>query len=551
MRAALPLLICAAVLSAQPRYFPLLNRAIAQFDGAAVAREAVPKSHHYPGALLVAAVLYAKAHPDNPRAGDAATLALACKLGDVLAEECEAGVYTRRGDHHRDTYMWLEAYRLLKPRLGEIREARWRRELVKLIAGLADEAAVRKDRAAYTSPFGVSVNHMALFSSTVYLAGHVFDNRQWRDLGAAILHRYAAEEQSPDGYWGEHSLNGPTTAYDYLTATGVALYWEHSRDPAALKALRRSTDFHRYFTYPDGLPVMSVDDRRRHSYVSAWGHFGFSNFPDGRRYAGFLTGFFDPAPTSFEHLGRLAQNALYYREGPLAPIPQDAESYVHRLGVPAAIRKTGPWVVSLSGIIATQNAASRFYLDRQCSLEIFHKQYGVIVSGANSKRQPELATFRERVRGQIYHMPLDSRLRMSDARDRLSLAYNTFTADLEVDPPAPGALPFRFAFLRKGSMQEAWLTLQLCLKPGEAVETGGGKLFLAGAERVITEPGETGGSISHRGWSLSWTGPARFEWPIYPYNPYADAPETSLEYAVAALSLPLGEPRIEFRLVVK
>ena len=80
---------------------------------------------------------------------------------------------------------------------------------------------------------------------------------------------------------------------------------------------------------------MLVDDRRRHSYVSPWGHFGFSNFADGRRYAEFLTGFFDPASTSFEHLGRLAQNALYYHDGPLSPIPQDAEVYAHRLSVPA------------------------------------------------------------------------------------------------------------------------------------------------------------------------------------------------------------------------
>ena len=185
MKAALLLLIPVAVLSAQPRYFPLLNRALAQMDATTVAREAAPKSHHYPGALLVAAVVYAKAHPDNPRAGDAGTLALACKLGDVLAEESETGVYTKRGDHHRDTYMWLEAYRLLQSRLGDAQQARWRRELTKLIAGLADEAALQQDRAAYTSPFGVSVNHMALFSSTVYLAGHVFSNQQWKDLGAA------------------------------------------------------------------------------------------------------------------------------------------------------------------------------------------------------------------------------------------------------------------------------------------------------------------------------------------------------------------------------
>ena len=243
---ALAVLFCAALAcsgAALPgRYFRLMEAGIAQVDASALKVESRPKSHYFPGALMVASVLYAKAHQDNPRAGDPTMLALALKLGDLLAAESESGIYQKRADHHRDTYMWLEAYRLLEPKLGEQRRARWGRELLKLIDDLAVQAAERQDRPAYTSPFGVSVNHTALFSSTVYLAGRVFGKREWEQLGGRIMHRYAAEEQSPDGYWGEHSRNGPTTAYDYLTVAGVALYWEHSHDPAALAALRRSTD---------------------------------------------------------------------------------------------------------------------------------------------------------------------------------------------------------------------------------------------------------------------------------------------------------------------
>jgi hypothetical protein len=65
--------------------------------------------------------------------------------------------------------------------------------------------------------------------------------------------------------------------------------------------------------------------------------------------------------------------------------------------------------------VSSQNAVTSGILHRQSSLE---------VSVANSKRQPELATFRERIGGQTYHRPLDERLRMSERGDRLSLAYN-------------------------------------------------------------------------------------------------------------------------------
>jgi|SRR5438128_1027377 len=78
----------------------------------------------------------------------------------------------------------------------------------------------------------------------------------------------STEEQAPDGYWGEWSRNGPTTGYDYLTMAGVALYYERSHDPTALEALRRSTDFHKFFTWPDGTPVETSNDRNRYWGVS-------------------------------------------------------------------------------------------------------------------------------------------------------------------------------------------------------------------------------------------------------------------------------------------
>src|SRR5438445_13842611 len=122
---------------------------------------------------------------------------------------------------------------------------------------------------------------------------------------------------------------------------GVALYYEHSHDPAALEALRRSTDFHEFFTWPDGTPVETINDRNRYWAVSPWGHFGFSHFADGRRYAEFLTSFFTTNDLSLETLGRLAQDALYFHEGPTAPIPQDQPGYHHQMAVPAGIRKYG------------------------------------------------------------------------------------------------------------------------------------------------------------------------------------------------------------------
>ena len=553
-------------------YFRLMEAGIAQVEERLAADPSADlqsleakgeRWHHFSHVVLAAAVLYTRSHPSNPRYGDPKLLSLAIKVGDLLAQESEKGQIEAE-DHHRDLYMWLEAYRLLERKLDKERRTRWRLELEKIGADLAGLIAPRVDFPWYQSPFiGTSPNHFSLWASTLYLAGRVFGRREWEELGAKVMHRFAAVEQPNDGYWGEHNSSGPTTGYDYLTFTGVALYHEHAQDPAALQALRRGTDFHKHFTYLDGNPVEVINDRNRYWEVSPWGHFGFSHFPDGRRYAEFLTSIFREGQLDMESLGRIAQNALYYHGGPTAPIPQDQLNYHYQMGVPAGIRKTGPWVVCLSGLISTQAVNNQFYLDRQGSLSIFHSKLGLSITGANSKRQPELATFSEKLGGQVFHMPISSRLQMSAERDRLSLAYNTFFSDLYVSPRSDNEVTFRFVINGKGKpAEEAQLNLQLCLKSGETLETATGRKILLGPERIDLQPDALGGWIRHHGWTLKIDPKAQLVWPVYPHNPYANAPETTLEHAVGILSVPLrlkaqegryvrpGEQEISFTLRV-
>ncbi|MCI0535993.1 MAG: hypothetical protein L0Z50_12275, partial [Verrucomicrobiales bacterium] len=491
---------------------------------------------HFPSALLVSAVLYTHEHASNLRRGHAKLLDLAQRIGDLLASEHRQGRYATRLDHHRDTYMWLEAYRLLQRNLDEPGRERWRRALLELIAKLADDVAEKQEFPWYQSPFiSTSPNHYALWSKTVYLGGRVFQNEAWERLGARVLHRFAAEEQAPDGYWGEWTNRGPTTGYDYLTMAGIALYYEHSHDPAALAALRRSTDFHKYFTYPDGTPVETINDRNRYWSVSAWGHFGFSHFADGRRYAEFLTGFLAAKELDLESLGRLAQDALYFHDGPTAPIPQDQPRYSHQMSVPAGIRKSGPWVTCLSGLIGTPTT-SRWYLDRQGHLSVFHEKLGLIITGANSKNQPELATFTEKIAERVVHLPTSSRLKMSDNHDQLALAYNSFFAVLEVPSVSEKRQELRFVITPTSRLAPADLNLQLLLRAGEILETGAGQKTVLDEKAIRWNVEQLGGWIRHRGWKMRLPPGLRLSWPIYPFNPYRNGPETELKHAVGTIS---------------
>ncbi|HXG12921.1 MAG TPA: hypothetical protein VNK04_24400 [Gemmataceae bacterium] len=525
-------------------YFKLMAAEVSKLEGASD-----PPSN--PGAMLAAAVLYTKQHPANPFFGDKKKRELALQLGDRAADLSEKDTNENKQDYEWEIHFWLDTYRLLEAELGPERQARWRREFEKIVSWFARETAGRLDFPRYQGPYiRTSTNHYALFASTVYLAGRVLRKPEWETLGSRALHRLAAEEQTADGYWGEFTDNGPATGYNYLTMCCVALYWEHSKDTAALEALRRATDFHKHFTWPDGTPVETINGRNRHWGVSAWGHFGFSHWPDGRRYAEFLAGFFLGRRISGRDLGRLAQSALYYHEGPTAPIPQEMPRFAYRMKVPAGIRKTGPWIVCLSGLIDTP-IDSQFTLDRQGHLSIYHEKLGLIITGANSKHQPELATFLEKTKDRVTTIPLSSRLRMSSSplavggegkgeRDRLGLGYFTFFAEIEMPTPSEDRLPFRFLITEtgRGRLQDVRLNLQLVLKAGETLETARTRTVLD-EKRIELGPDEIGGWVRHRGWTLRVDPAARLVWPVLPFNPYRNAPETDLRYAVGVLSVPV------------
>lgn len=504
--------------------------------------EATRGWNHLPYNVLSAAVLYAKANPANPFYRKPEMRKLAFDLGDLMAREDRAGTFAPRLDSYRDTYMWLEAYQLLKDELGAERKSLWEQSLRRNVGLLIPDIVLSRDAAAYTENFiASSPNHLAWWAATVLIAGIYLNDRSWIALGGGVLKRFATTEQNPDGYWGEHNPNAPTGGYNYLSAMAVGVFWEHTQDADALKALRRATTFHANFTYPDGNLMELFNDRNRYWHISAWGQFAFSHFPDGRGYCELLMNHMDDTEIDLDALGLLAMNALYYHDGPVVLPPPSQQSYTHRLTAEAGARKTGPWVTALSGIIDTPLPRSQWFLDRQVNLSLFHEKAGLIVNGAYSKHQPELATFRESVGNQEWNaQPKGSRLAQEDNQDVLALAFNAFSAELQLPVPTADEAIVRVDVSGRGPAQEAYVTLQLCLLEGQPLTTGSGRALSVDATHIKLNAAEMGGSLQHNGWTLTLKDDATLEWPVYPYNPYRNAPETTLKHAVALLRIPLN-----------
>lgn len=496
---------------------------------------------HFPYAILPAAVLYAKKHPSNHWYNDPKMLELALDIGDLLVREDARGTFEPRLDSYRDAYMWVEAYELLKGKLGADRAGRWKAAIERNIGLLESDAVAWKDCPAYTENFlGTSPNHYAWWSATLLVGGKYLNRPEWVKAGSAVLRRFAATEQNPDGYWGEHNPDGPTIGYNYLTTLAVGVYWEHIGDPRALRALRRATDFHSRFTYPDGNAVEIMNDRNRYWEVSPWGQFAFSNFADGRGYAAMLLRNTPDDEIDLDTLGLLAQNALYYHEGAVEKCAPELARYSHRLQGPAGIRKQDAWVVGLCGIIDTELPLSQWFLDRQANVSLFHERAGLIISGANSKHQPELATLSEKLQGITDTKPLGSRLTQKESGDFLAVAHHTFTCEILSPPVEADEAHINFRITGRGPVpEEAALALQLCLKAGTVLETGAGRKIKLSEERIELTPDMLGGAIKHGAWTLKIDADATLSWPVFPYNPYRNGLETKLEYAVGLLRVPL------------
>jgi hypothetical protein len=509
--------------------------------------ERTPGLRHFPHAILVPAVLYTLSHPANPHRGRPAYLALALRIGDLLAAEDEQGAYMYRPDSYWDTTLWLDSYRLLRPHLDPERAGRWRRALQRNVELVAPRVAAWRDFPRYTAPFlGTSTNHYAQWAANVFLAGRLFDNPGWTSSGGAVLHRLAAE-QHPDGFWGELKPDAPTIGYNLLTLSAVGMYFEHSRDPAALQAIQRATRFHLAFSWPSGAPVELLNDRNR--YWDAWlyGNFAFSHSRQGRRFASFLFERYAPRPLDTEQLGRVAQNALYFRDGPTAPIPQELPRSHFRLEGPAGIRNAMPWSVALSGLPSLPPGTEQWFLERQANVAVYHRTKGLVLSGANSRHQPGLATFQERLGATLAYTPLDARLELSGEGDRLWLAYQRYFAEILALPPTDREVRLRFTITGRGPAPgEARLTLQLILIPGHSIATAAGRSATVSDAPILWDAGQLGGAVMHNGWTLRLPPGASLEWPVRPYNPYRNGPDPDLKRAVAALSVPLAlSPRPE------
>lgn len=433
---------------------------------------------------------------------------------------------------------WLETWRLLREELGSARLERWKEGLT-----LWCDAVLRQFEG------GERIHNIPAYQAAILVrAAELLGAPHYKKAGAAYLAR-VAEDQHPDGFWAEGGV--PTTAYNGVYLHALGLYHAFTKDPAVLPCLRRALEFHLHFTYPDGSAVETMDGRVRYGGApSSMGLLGFLPFAEGRRLAQFvLEKILDRQGAGGLDTG-LAYMCQHLAEGETAEIPQTKASYALSLNGHASVSRAGPWFVCLNAYTVPverlpQRSHIRWHMDMQNLLSVWHEKTGLLVGGGNSKHQPKFCTFEVFVGGAHYLQPEKAQILDTDTgRDVLELTYGPVRCTLAAGVES-GQGRVRLQFSAKSTDARA------CVRGGLTLWGLAGQelQFPAGAAPRKLDPKASldlklpaGAQVPPlRIGQVEWQLPAesKFEYPVYPFNPYAIDGLASPQSAVAALGFDL------------
>lgn len=537
--------------------------------------------------MHILAVAYTTPAERNPYHQSKRLLGIIVKAGDALIEaQDDRGrwLYTKSdgsqwGWRYQEwTYSrWVDTFELVREHMPADARERWRAAL--------EMAFTHMDRYLQTRLDSELVdNHRVEMAASIYAAGQALGHPEWCEHAARYM-LITASQQSPNGYWSEGG--GPVLGYNFEYLGSLGRYYARSGDSRILPALERATRFHCRFTYPDGHPVETIDQRNWFSGAINQSWDAFSLTPVGRAY---LKRQWEQPVAALVDAEVLARLIHWGSEGPIQVPPEfDIESeYIMPVdGVPrATVIRRGPWYICLSAIV-TPVAQNRFYLDRQSFVSIYHDRLGLIVGGGNGKMQPCWSSFtlgdtsllRHTPKDEdptfappagLYHVPWQAQL-VRRPLPGLVLDYERETCRISVDIIDDATLEYVVSATAVGRLPvEAHLTLlprieDVTDRDGRPVNpwstwvrkpipadprllTAAGGQYPLTSESIDLEPGQIGGWIEYGGYRLLLPDTASVHWPVIPHNGYRkDGAGRTYEGRIE-VRVPLDAEHPEYRL---
>lgn len=486
----------------------------------------------------------------NPHHLDKTVLEAVMKGGDALADaQDKDGNWTFRKKDNSTWGQtlepwafnrWMRAYHIIQGAMPPERRAKWERAM--LISCKRLEGVMRTGRVH---------NKTAYHAATMYCAGICFQREDWKQAARDFMAKVVAE-QSPGGWWSEHS--GPVVGYNPVYVEALGIYYALSHDKTVLEALRRGAVYHATLTYPNGSSVETVDERNPFHEGVDRGNVGFSFTSEGRGYLLRQSTFPGKWSVSTDNA---AAHLLYGETGAITPVASDREENLTVLGNnEALVHRHRPWFICISAFTCEQSP-SRWIQDRQNFVSIYHDRAGLIIGGGNTKLQPFWSNFTIGETSQLMHKPGDEKPGFKPKGD---LVHMPVKAALRADKTAPGidlnygreqcritARPLddhRIALICEstsdsGQPVEGHVVFLPHLEAD--LKSAAGKTTKLGRTRFSWTTSELGGWFECAGVRVNIPPGASLRWPELQHNPYKKDGSSTLENARLVLCVPFSK----------
>ena len=179
-------------------------------------------------------------------------------------------------------------------------------------------------------------------------------------------------------------------------------------------------------------------------------------------------------------------------------------------------------------------------MDRQGFVSLYHDDAGLIIGGGNSKDQPAWSNF---IIGD-HSLPTGAGL----VSGGVDLEYPPGTCSIMFEHDGDQAILMLSADLPSGC-EDVQCRLPVHIVPGQTLRTGDGQALVVDGRRIKVM-GKDVQWIGGDGWRIDLPLDATFEYPVFPFNPYAKDGKAPLEEASGFVHAPLSEsaPQQVFRI---
>jgi len=263
------------------------------------------------------------------------------------------------------------------------------------------------DHGMHEPMFFTAFNHESWRCMYLYLAGETYGREDWKEASLFLMHQLL-KCKTKENFWEESTHHGPSMKYNQLMLMPMAWLSKMSNDPLIEEAAKNLSEFMSTWTFPDGTTVGAFDGRQSTSLmmfspvipglelhpqgatlnqrgIDLWndhGHLSNKKYLGNSNWYAFFSSF------------NIADSLIYFSkygleniENSSLPIDEPQVKLInHSTEFNGMLIRDNDWVLATS----SQNtdipraAHSVFRLERQSRLELWHKEYGVIIGGGHN-----------------------------------------------------------------------------------------------------------------------------------------------------------------------